>query len=83
MEPAVQLNEIRRQIKRQPFLPFRICTSDGTEHVVYNPNFVFLTRRTVYVGVPEDAEDLPEETVLFDTLHITRIETIGEDPSSS
>ncbi len=82
MEPAVRLNEIRRQIERQPFRPFRICTSDGAEHVVFNPNFVFLTRHTVYVGIPEDATDLPEDTKLFDTMHITRVETIGEDPPS-
>ncbi len=47
------------------------------------PNFVLLTRHTVYVGIPEDAADLPEDTKLFDTMHITRVETIGEDPPSA
>lgn len=83
MEPAVRLNEIRRQIEHQPFRPFRICTSDGAEHVVNNPKFVLLTRHTVYIGIPEDAEDVPEDTKMFDTMHITRIETIGEEPPSA
>ena len=82
MEQAVRLNEIRRQIERQPFRSFCICTSDGAEHIVYNPKFVLLTRHTVYIGIPEDAEDLPEDTKMFDTMHITRVETIGEEPPS-
>ena len=82
MEQAVRLNEIRRQIERRPFRPFRICPSDGAEHVVFNPNFVLLTRHTLYLGIPEDAEGLPEDTKLFDTMHITRVETIGEEPPS-
>ena len=82
MVPAVQLNEIRKRLERQPFRPFRICVSDGTEHIVSNPNFIFLTRHTLYIGIPEDAEDLPEDTKLYDTMHITRVEPVGEGPSS-
>lgn len=78
MEPAVQLTEIRRLVEAVPFRPFRICTSDGAEHVVRNPKFVFLTRHQIWLGLPEDAEDFPESTILLSTLHLTRIEVLGE-----
>ena len=83
MEPIVHLKEIRSQIERTPFRPFRICTSDGAEHNVLNPKFVLVTRHTVYVGIPEDAEDVPEHTKIFDTMHITRVEPIREEPPSA
>ncbi len=76
MEPAVQLREIRHKINRDPFRPFRICMSDGTEHLVDNPNLVFLTRHTVILGVLEEGEEIPENTKYCDTVHITRVETV-------
>lgn len=78
----MQLDEIRSQLEHEPFRPFRICISDGTEHVVLNPKFVLLSRRTLYVGVPEDAEDVPERVKLYDAMHITRVEPIDEEPGS-
>ena len=83
MEPAVRLDEIRRCVDRAPFRPFRICMSDGSEHVVLNPKFVFVTRHTVMLGVPEDG-DVAEDVKHCDTLHITRVETLrAESPPDS
>ena len=79
----MRLDEIRQRVEHEPFRPFRICTSDGAEHVVSNPKFVLLTRHTVYVGIPEDAEDVPDTTKMLSTLHITRVETVDDEPSSS
>jgi hypothetical protein len=77
MEPAMRLNEIRAEVERRPFRPFRICMSDGSEHAVSNPNLVFLTKHTVILGILEKGEELPEETLSCDTLHITRVETVS------
>ena len=82
MEAAVRLTEIRDQIERQPFRPFRICMSDGTEHIVSNPNLVFLTRHTVILGILEEGEEFPENTKYCDTIHITRVETLDREPPS-
>lgn len=79
MESPVRLDEIRRCVDRVPFHPFRICMSDGSEHVVSNPRFVFVTRHTVMLGVPEDAE-VPEDVRYCDTLHISRVETLNAGP---
>ena len=80
MEPAGHLTEIRNKVDRQPFEPFRICMSDGSIHVVTNPNMVFLTRSTVILGVLEEGEELPSHTKYCDTMHITRIETVPAEP---
>ena len=71
----MHLNEIRSQIERRPFRPFRICMSDGTEHLVSNPDFVLLTRHTVILGILQPGEEFPEDTTYCDTMHITRVET--------
>ena len=79
----MRLNEIRNQVERQPFRPFRICMSDGTEHLVSSPNLVFLTRHTVILGIIEAGEEIPERTKYCDTMHITRVETMGNEPPLS
>ena len=72
----MRLKEIRDQVDRQPFRPFRICMSDGTEHVVEHPKLVFVTRHTVILGILEDGDDVPADTKHCDTIHITRVETL-------
>ena len=72
----MRLTQIRSQLERQPFRPFRICLSDGSHHDVRNPNLVFLTRSTVMIGVLEDDEGFPDRVVYCDALHISRLEPI-------
>ena len=79
----MRLNEIRSQVERRPFRPFRICMSNGSEHVVSNPNLLFLTRHTVILGILEEGEEIPEQTKYCDTMHITRVETMGHEPPSN
>lgn len=75
MESVVRLKELRHQIERRPFRPFRICMSDGREHIVSRPDLVLLTRDTLIVGVFEQDDDFPN-AIYFDTLHITRVEPV-------
>ena len=72
----VRRQEIRRFERADPFRPFRICLSDGTEHVVGDPNRLFLAANMVILNIVKEGEDLPEDSIYFDPLHITRIETI-------
>ena len=67
-------------MQREPFHPFRICMSDGSQHEVRNPNLVIVTRRTVILAILEEGQDFPEQSVYLDTLHITRVETIDPEP---
>ena len=73
----MRLREVRDLVERRPFRPFRICMSDGSVHLVTNPDHVFLTKHTVHVGVLEEGDDLPDHTIYCDTLHISRVETVA------
>ena len=72
----MRLTEIRTMLDREPFRPFRICMSDGSGHDIEKPEFVFLTRSTVMIGVLPDDEGFPDRAVHLDTLHISRLEPI-------
>jgi hypothetical protein len=79
MDSAVSLKELRHQIERRPFRPFRIYTSDGREQVITRPDLVFLTRDTLIVGVLEHDDGVPD-AIYLDTLHITRVEPLPQEP---
>jgi hypothetical protein len=78
-EVHVKLHEIRAHETNEPFRPFRLCLSDGSEHEVWNPNLLMLTRHTVILGVMKDGQDFPDHAVYLDLIHITRVETIDEE----
>ena len=64
-------------INRQPFVPFRIHTSDGAYHDVRHPEMCFVGMRTtqVYVPPPDDPDGFGEP-IQIDNLHITRLEPL-------
>ncbi len=79
--------KIQEHLRRQPFQPFRVFLSDGSKHDVRHPEMALLTRREIIIAVPQNAEQLPERTVICDLLHVTRIEPIngrraGERPKT-
>ncbi len=75
----MRLRELRDHVDRRPFSPFRIYMSDGSKHDVTNPNFVFLMRSTMILGLESDNEDeLPDRSMYCDFVHITRVETLSD-----
>ncbi len=68
---------IQEHLRRQPFQPFRVFLSDGSEYAVRHPEMVFVMRREVIIALPQRAGELPERAVYCDPLHITRIERIN------
>ena len=83
MEPTMRLTELRNYVERQPFSPFRICLSDGTEHEVPSPNLIFLTKNTVTLCRMTEGDEFPETKKLFDPLHITRVEVMDPEPPAA
>jgi hypothetical protein len=67
---------VRKHLKKSPFQAFRIHMSDGSSYDVPHPDFAFVTRTEVLVGIPADGDDLPERSVFCDPLHITQIEPL-------
>jgi hypothetical protein len=71
----VNSEQVREHLRKQPFEPFRIHMSDGSSYEIPHPDFAWVTRREVMVGVPP-TDKIPEHAVYCDPLHITRIEPI-------
>ena len=67
---------IRKLLAAQPFKPFRIHLSDGSNYAVPHPEFAWVFGRTVFVGIagPSADDGFAEELSI---LHITRIEKLG------
>jgi len=68
---------IIEQLHREPFRPFLIHLSDGSSYEVRHPEMALVTRNTVAVAIDAQGADLPEDMVLCDPLHITKLAPLG------
>lgn len=76
----MHVSEIREHLEQRPFVPFRICVSDGAQFDVPHPDFVLLTKWAVHVGHDAGDDDLPERVTRVAIGHVTRIEEIDPRP---
>lgn len=76
----MRIDEIRKQVERVPFRPFRLHLSDGTVHVITDRHLVLVTRHTIFVGVRQNGEPIPDFAHYYDPMHITQVELIPEPP---
>ena len=68
---------IQRRVLQHPFVPFRVCLSDGAMYEVQQPEMILVMRREVVIALPKPGEDVARHAVYCDPLHITRIEPIN------
>ena len=66
---AKELLDLQRE---RPFRPLRICISDGEAYEVRHPEMMLVTKTKVVIALP-NGEDVPENTVYCDPVHITRV----------
>ncbi|MBL8799568.1 MAG: hypothetical protein JNM56_37140 [Planctomycetia bacterium] len=75
--------EIRKELRRQPFVPLRFYLSDGKTYEVKHPEMVFLTRSWMYVGVESKlGSGVAEDHDLVSLMHVVRVELAGK-PSAA
>ena len=71
--------EIRNWIRLTPFLPFRICVTDGAFFDIRHPEVVSVGRSIVRVGVSSGTSGRPlSRSIALSILHIIRVEPIEE-----
>ncbi len=77
-------DDIIKLLRAQPFRPFRIFLSDGSQYEVRHPEMAIVDRSVVTVGVPGPGGlDAPmERTVFVALLHINKAELL-ESPDGS
>ena len=49
----VGLRDVRENLRKQPFEPFRICMTDGRHYDIRHPGLCIKGLESIYVGVPD------------------------------
>jgi hypothetical protein len=70
----MRTSEIEKQLRQRPFVPFRLCMSDGTAYEVRHPEMVLVSRTVIVLAIYKPRARQPETFVLCDPVHIIRIE---------
>ena len=71
-------------IRRRPFIPFQLVTTDGTKYPVQHPEMLMPGRRYVTIGLPDDpTTPVADHQVIVSMLHVQRLEPIESSKSTS
>jgi hypothetical protein len=67
-------NDIRVEMRGQPFVPKRIFVSDGSQYDVHHPDMCMIGLASIVVGIVTDpGSPYYEQAVRIDNRHVTRI----------
>lgn len=66
----------KRLLSKRPFEPFQVVMSSGERYAIKHPEMALLTRRTLYVGLGADADEIPADAEICSLLHVTAIEPL-------
>jgi hypothetical protein len=75
----MSIDSLKTALGRRPFEPFKVILSSGDAFEVRHPEFAWLIKGGLYVGLPSDgvlgsSGDLPERAVFCLLLHIAAVE---------
>ncbi len=73
----MRADEIRAPLRKHPFRPIRVYISDGSSYDVRHPELMFVTRSEVVIALDPGNDAVPERSVYYDPVHITRIEPLN------
>ena len=70
--------EVRAYLDAQPFIPFRVCLTDGSSYPIQHPDQALVTTWSVEVGVPEQRREtrIYERIAHCSLLHILKLEKV-------
>jgi hypothetical protein len=74
----IRMRDFMEILKRQPFAPFRIDVSDGSEHQVNHPEMIKVANNFVLVFTPKPNQPAAaiSDYNLISMLHVTRLEPL-------
>lgn len=74
------IETLKELLSRRPFIPFRVILSSGDSFEVRHPEFAWLTKGGLYIGLPEaegnGAGDLSDRAMFCSALHLAGIEQL-------
>jgi len=68
--------EIREQVRRQPFQPFLIHLANGSAYEVKHPEMILVTQTLVVVAAAPADDEVPAEKAFCDPFQATHLEPI-------
>jgi hypothetical protein len=68
--------DIVRELRRIPFVPFRLTLTEGSTYDIKHPELCLVTRRSVYIGVDPATDNIAEDSVLIDVDHVVKLDPI-------
>ena len=69
--------DIRNLKDAQPFVPFRICLTDGKSYDVPHRDFVMVAKTVIDIGITSTpGSGIYDQIVRISPLHIVRIENL-------
>jgi len=69
-------DELRRFREAQPFVPFRIRTTDGQQFEVRHPEMMALFRHVAVIGVPEEGANEGVSLVSVAVIHVVTVQPV-------
>ena len=69
----MNINAIKEALKREPFNPFAVNTSDGKTFVVNHPELVIMTKVAMFIFPADEHGGLPDLPVSVSYLHISSL----------
>ncbi len=72
------------QLRRRPFVPFRIFATDGRTFDVRHPDQALVLRTRVILPMPTASEEVAERSEHLALVHVVRLEELaaGSSPSA-
>jgi hypothetical protein len=63
---------LRDQLRRQPFQPFRLMLTNGSQYDIRSPEWMIVTGMTTMIGIPGESAD-GDILRLIDNAHINEL----------
>ena len=78
----ITAKQLRELLQSKPFMPFRICLSDGSHQDITNHDMAFVGKNTIEIGLNLDPDGFAEYFARCSILHITKVEDLSQSVAS-
>jgi hypothetical protein len=70
--------DIWKEVRRKPFMPFRITLTEGGTYEVRHPEFCLVSLNSVNIGLPMsgDPDSFAQKIVTIDVSHVVKLEPL-------
>ena len=69
----MRAHEILDALRRHPFEPFLLQLTNGQSYMVPGRDFAWVTKSSVFIGVPSGSDEIPDRSIQCDLLHVVSI----------